>query len=144
MSIAPSTRRALGSARRRSARSRQLMTGCRYAPRPCRGRLWSSSAVVPRSLRTATTRNRWDWGARVRQPTHVRWGEVGDDGRSATEESTWSARCGARGGLTGVALPQLAIGLAAYGRSTRLATCGCCTRLTTCGCCRYGVLLVGV
>ncbi len=41
----PLSRRALGSARRRSARSRQFREGCRYAPRPGSRRSGSSQAT---------------------------------------------------------------------------------------------------
>ncbi len=70
VSSAPWTRRARGSARRRSARSRQPMVGCRYAPRPgCRNR--GSGRHRPSR---AVTRSRSVLSARVRQATHVRVG----------------------------------------------------------------------
>jgi hypothetical protein len=70
VSRAPGTRRARGNARRRSARSRQPMVGCRYAPRPgCRDR--GSGRHRPSR---AVTRSSSDLTARVRHATHVRVG----------------------------------------------------------------------
>jgi hypothetical protein len=70
VSSAPWTRRARGSARRRSARSRQPMVGCRYAPRPgCRNR--GSGRHRPSR---AVTRSRSVLSALVRQATQVRIG----------------------------------------------------------------------
>ena len=70
VSSGPGTRRARGSARRRSARSRQLICGCRYAPRPgCRDR--GSGRHTPSR---AVTRSSSDLPARIRHATHVRVG----------------------------------------------------------------------
>lgn len=70
VSRAPWTRRARGNARRRSARSRQPIVGCRYAPRPgCRDR--GSGRHRPSR---AVTRSSSDLPARARHATHVRVG----------------------------------------------------------------------
>jgi hypothetical protein len=83
VSRAPWTRRALGNARRRSARSRQPMVGCRYAPRPgCRAR--GSGRHRPSR---AVTRSKSILSARARQPTHVRvgWPCLADASESSAE-----------------------------------------------------------
>ena len=64
----PATRRARGSARRRSARSRHCWAGWRCAPRPGSRRSGSGTQAPA----TTTTRNRSDAAARCRHPTHVR------------------------------------------------------------------------
>ena len=85
VSRAPWTRRARGSARRRSARSRQPMVGCRYAPRPgCRNR--GSGRHRPSR---AVTRSRSVLSARVRQATQVRVGlPCWADGSESSAEVT--------------------------------------------------------
>jgi hypothetical protein len=85
VSSAPVTRRARGNARRRSARSRQPMVGCRYAPRPgCRDR--GSGRHRPSR---AVTRSSSDLTARTRQATHVRVGRrCGADGSESSAELT--------------------------------------------------------
>ena len=83
VSSGPATRRARGSARRRSARSRQLICGCRYAPRPgCRDR--GSGRHTPSR---AVTRSSSDLPARIRHATHVRIGSPSwaDESESSVE-----------------------------------------------------------
>jgi hypothetical protein len=63
----PVARSALGIARRRLARSKQSLLGCRYAPRPGL-RAEGSTTTSPSA---ATTRSKSDLAARVPQPTHV-------------------------------------------------------------------------
>ena len=69
-SSGPGVRSALGNARRRSARSRHVRSGCTCAPRPG-SRLWRSGTRTPP---TATTRSRSALAARHRHPTQVRTG----------------------------------------------------------------------
>jgi hypothetical protein len=63
----PVTRSALGIARRRLARSKQSLLGCRYAPRP--GLRAAGSATTSPS--TATTRSKSDLAVRIPHPTQV-------------------------------------------------------------------------
>ena len=89
-SSGPGTLRARLNARRRSARSTQVGSGCTEAPRP--GRRPARSTV--RTPATTTTRSRADLESRSRHPTHVRTGLA----IRASDEST--APRGARAGLT--------------------------------------------
>ncbi len=75
-SSGPSRRRARGNARRRSARSRHSVAGCRCAPRPGRLACGSGTTEPTDSEGTTTTRTRSDFAARFRQPTQVRTGGV--------------------------------------------------------------------
>jgi hypothetical protein len=73
-SSGPPRRSARVNARRRSASSRQLGTGCNHAPRPSHRWRGSGTTHQTPSTSAATTRSRTDRSSRSRHPTHVRMG----------------------------------------------------------------------
>ncbi|MDQ0845431.1 hypothetical protein QFZ68_005111 [Streptomyces sp. V1I6] len=84
VSSGPWARKALGNARRRTARSKQTKAGCTYAPRP--GSVPRSSGTHSPSI--TTIRSRSLLAARSRHPTQVRSGHTRACVRPDTVKST--------------------------------------------------------